>query len=199
MRSLWPRLRLSAFLAVLSLGLAASPALAAPAVTYHTVTLEDSTADCAAWVQLMTGSCASGLMSYNGGGGVAAYSPAITPGASAGYTATVVVTGTIPGWVDTCTGPGTGCTRVYGTYVVPSTVYYLAFENPGSGGSASGVSVSASASLPVLDTIAYPSVDLVSLNASVTGFFNFLAPILWLVGGIAIGGYLLHKALGIMR
>lgn len=45
-------------------------------------------------------------------------------------------------------------------------------------------------------TITFPTVDLTSVGANVTAFFGFLAPVLWLVGGIAIGGLLLHKARG---
>jgi hypothetical protein len=49
------------------------------------------------------------------------------------------------------------------------------------------------------DTIVFPTIDMTALSDNVSAFFAFLSPILWLVGGIAIGGYLLHKALGLMH
>lgn len=57
---------------------------------------------------------------------------------------------------------------------------------PGPGGGGSGGSGS----------ITYPTIDMGAVGANVTAFFGFLAPILWLVGGISIGGLLLHKARG---
>lgn len=44
--------------------------------------------------------------------------------------------------------------------------------------------------------ITFPTVDLTSVGDNVSAFFSFLSPVLWLVGGISIGGLLLHKARG---
>lgn len=61
-----------------------------------------------------------------------------------------------------------------------------------------GLHVVGAAMMDPPPTITFPTVDLTSLSANVGAFFSFLAPVLWLVGGIAIGGILLHKARGLM-
>lgn len=47
-------------------------------------------------------------------------------------------------------------------------------------------------------TITFPTIDMGAISANVGGFFGFLSPVLWLIGGISIGGLLLHKARGLM-
>lgn len=43
----------------------------------------------------------------------------------------------------------------------------------------------------------FPSLDISQINDAVSGMYGFLAPVLMLVGGISIGGLLLHKARGL--
>jgi hypothetical protein len=43
----------------------------------------------------------------------------------------------------------------------------------------------------------FPSLDISGINDAVSGMYGFLAPVLLLVGGISIGGLLLHKARGL--
>lgn len=42
--------------------------------------------------------------------------------------------------------------------------------------------------------VTFPTLDMTQINASLSGMFGFLAPVLFLVGGIGIGGLLLRKA-----
>lgn len=43
-------------------------------------------------------------------------------------------------------------------------------------------------------SVSFPVLDMTSLGANVSSFFSMMAPALWLIGGISIGGLLLSRA-----
>lgn len=223
----WLAARIRAVAVVSAFALAiGGPGLAAHAAPLRalpttTITVDDSSVSCASW----TG-CSSGTFNVNAGVGATAYHAAVsgaapytvTQGATntAGLTGTVTLTaasynsGAAYVFLDLCTtgtsSPAT-CSALGAhlnangaqTFTVPaSNPYWIeVLGDAASGGFVNGIRVVVTVAAPVPDTIAYPSVDMGSVGDSVTGFFGFLAPVLWLVGGIAIGGLLLHKARGL--
>lgn len=41
--------------------------------------------------------------------------------------------------------------------------------------------------------MSYPTLDLTALSTQMTTFFSFIAPALWIVGGISLGGLIVGK------
>lgn len=42
--------------------------------------------------------------------------------------------------------------------------------------------------------ITFPTLDMTALSGGISGFFTFMSPALWLIGGISVGGILLSRA-----
>jgi len=41
--------------------------------------------------------------------------------------------------------------------------------------------------------VTFPTLDLTAVSTNMTAFFNFIAPVLWVVGGIGLGGLIVGK------
>lgn len=151
---------------------------------------------------------------------VASRQTAYTPGGTAGQSGTISVSnlGTIHIAVSVCTSvpassaphacstivansgqqtPSSGVVS-YG-YTVPSVAYYVTVVTWSAGDTVAAARVLITANSvtpPEIPAGDWPVVNLSAVSDNTGGLFAFLAPILWLVGGISIGGLLLHKARG---
>lgn len=87
---------------------------------------------------------------------------------------------------------GTGNTPTL-TYTVPNSQYYIQIVTTTSTINLSGWSITAVQGTGSVGSVTYPTLDIAALSTQMGNFFGFIAPALYIVAGIALGGLIISK------